>query len=227
MPNDVLIPPVAPPSTILVVDDDVNIRQLLRQQLEPEGYNVSEAKDGVEAISQVKQAAPDLVILDVMMPQMNGFDVAAVLKNDPKTMSIPIIILSIVEDKERGYRLGIERYLTKPIETETLLHEIGTVISQGTSSQKVLVVDEDLSTVKTLTKALEVKGYSVFEAIDAEQLREKAMSVEPYIIIANANLWERSKAINNLRFEKGLENVFYFLLADSQASDKKDELSSH
>ncbi len=213
--------------TILVVDDDVNIRQLLRQQLEPEGYNVSEAKDGVEAISQVKQAAPDLVILDVMMPEMNGFDVAAVIKNDPKTMGIPIIILSIVEDKQRGYRLGIERYLTKPIETETLLHEIGTVISQGTSSKKVLVVDEDLSTVKTLAKALEVKGYSVFEAIDAEQLREKAMSAEPYIIIANANLWERSKIINNLRFEKGLGNVFYFLLADSQASDTKDELSSH
>lgn len=213
--------------TILVVDDDVNIRQLLRQQLEPEGYNVSEAKDGVEAISQVKQAAPDLVILDVMMPQMNGFDVAAVIKNDPKTMGIPIIILSIVEDKQRGYRLGIERYLTKPIETETLLHEIGTVISQGTSSQKVLVVDEDLSTVKTLAKALEVKGYSVVEATDAEQLREKAMSVDPYIIIANANLWERSKVIQNLRFEKGLENVFYFLLADSQASDQKDEISSH
>jgi PAS domain S-box-containing protein len=161
--------------TVLVVDDDANIRQLLRQQLEAEGYTIREAKDGLEAIASVKKAAPDLIILDVMMPGVNGFDVAAVLKNDPKTMTIPIIILSIVEDKERGYRLGIERYLMKPIETETLLHEIGTLIPLGNSSKKILVVDEDCSTVKTLAEVLQAKGYSVVEVIDAEELREKAM----------------------------------------------------
>lgn len=207
---------------ILVVDDDVNIRQLLRQELEAEGYNISEAKDGVDAIASVKKAAPNLIILDVMMPEMNGFDVAAVLKNDPKTMGIPIIILSIVEDKERGYRLGIERYLRKPIETETLLHEIGTLISQGTSSKKVLVVDEDLSTVKTLSEVLQAKGYSVVEVIDAEELHQKAMSVVPYMIVANANLWEQSEALKSLRFEKGLENVFFILLADNHTSKYSD-----
>lgn len=85
--------------TILVVDDDPNIRQLLRQQLEAEGYTIREARDGLDAIACVNKAAPDLIILDVMIPEMNGFDVAAVLKNDPKTMTIPSIILSIVEDK--------------------------------------------------------------------------------------------------------------------------------
>lgn len=212
--------------TILVVDDDVNIRQLLRQQLEAEGYKISEAKDGIEAIASVKKAAPDLVILDVMMPEMSGFDVAAVLKNDPKTMGIPIIILSIVEDKERGYRLGIERYLMKPIETETLVKEIGTLISEGTSSKKVLVVDEDLTTVKILSDVLEAKGYSVVEAINVEELREKAMSVQPYMIIAGANLRDKSEIIKNLRFEKGLENVFFILLADSKHSDEAAILPS-
>jgi signal transduction histidine kinase/CheY-like chemotaxis protein/HAMP domain-containing protein len=205
--------------TILVVDDDANIRQLLRQQLESEGYNILEAKDGMEAIVFVKKAAPDLIILDVMMPEMSGFDVAAVLKNDPNTMNIPIIILSIVEDRERGYRLGIERYLLKPIETDTLLHEIGSLIAQGNSSKKVLVVDEDVSTVKTLAEVLQAKGYSVVEAIDAQELREKAMSVQPYMIIANANFWERSEVIKTLRFEKGLENVFFILLADRKGED--------
>ncbi len=207
---------------ILVVDDDANIRQLLRQQLEAEGYIIREAKDGIEAIAQVKKSVPDLIILDVMMPEMSGFDVAAVLKNDPKTMGIPIIILSIVEDKERGYRLGIERYLMKPIETETLLHEIGTLISQGNSCKKVLVVDEDLSTVKTLSEVLQAKGYSVVEVTNAEELREKAMSVVPYMIVANANLWQ-SEVIKTLQFEKGLENVFFILLADNLASSKKNE----
>ncbi|WP_063777337.1 ATP-binding protein [Scytonema millei] len=212
--------------TILVVDDDANIRQLLRQQLETEGYNIIEAKDGIEAIAFVKKSAPDLIILDVMMPEMSGFDVAAVLKNDPKTMNIPIIILSIVEDRERGYRLGIERYLMKPIETDTLLHEIGTLTTQANSSKKVLVVDEDVSTVKTLAEVLQAKGYSVVEAIDAQELREKAVSVQPYMIIANANFWERSEVIKTLRFEKGLENVFFILLADRKDGDRSETLTT-
>ncbi|MFB2967999.1 ATP-binding protein [Aerosakkonema sp. BLCC-F183] len=81
--------------TILVVDDDAHIRELLRQELENEGYEVKEAKDGMDAITQVKNTKPDLILLDVMMPQIGGFDVAAVLKNDPQTMAIPIIILSL------------------------------------------------------------------------------------------------------------------------------------
>ena len=71
------------------------------------------------------------MVLDVMMPEMNGFDVAAVLKNDPATMDIPIIILSIVEDKERGFRIGVDRYLTKPIDTQTLFQEVDQLLEQG------------------------------------------------------------------------------------------------
>ncbi|HEY9301384.1 MAG TPA: ATP-binding protein, partial [Phormidium sp.] len=162
--------------TILVVDDEAHIRELLRQQLEAEGYSVKEAQNGVDAITQVKQEIPDLIILDVMMPAMNGFDVAAVLKNDPKTLTVPIIILSIVEDKDRGYGLGIDSYLTKPINTEELLSNIEVLLSQGTSKRKVLVVDEDASTVKILADILQAKGYSVVEAFNGEECIEKAIS---------------------------------------------------
>ena len=71
-----------------------------------------------------------------MMPEMNGFDVAAVLKNDPATMDIPIIILSILEDKERGFRLGVDRYLTKPIDTASLFHEVDALLDQGKSQKE-------------------------------------------------------------------------------------------
>ena len=103
--------------SILVVDDDPNIRSLLQQEFIEAGYTVRLAENGRQALTLIREEAPGLVILDVMMPEMNGFDVAAVLKNDPATMDIPIIILSIVEDKERGFRLGVDRYLTKPIDT--------------------------------------------------------------------------------------------------------------
>ncbi|WP_099068084.1 PAS domain S-box protein [Nostoc linckia] len=200
--------------TILVVDDDTNIRELLRQQLENEGYNVREAKDGMDAIHQIKTARPDLILLDVMMPQINGFDVAAVLKNDPHTADIPIIILSIIENKERGYHIGIDRYLTKPINTEKLLNEIGLLLSQGTSSKKVLVVDKNASTLKTLSDVLQTQGYNVIEASNPQECIHKALSAKPDMIIIDSMFSQEADLVKTLRFEKGLENVFFIMLSD-------------
>ena len=196
--------------TILVVDDEAHIRELLNQELGEAGYRVQVAENGRDAIEKIREQHPDLVILDVMMPEMNGFDVAAVLKNDPATMDIPIIILSIVQDKERGFRLGIDRYLTKPIDTELLFQEIGALLEQGKSKKKVMVVDEDASTVKTLAEVLQTRGYHVVEANGLE-LVEKAVSEQPDIIILNSLLSEKQEVVKTLRFEKGLENVLFLV----------------
>jgi len=201
---------------ILVVDDDANIRALLRQELETAGYCVREAKDGVDAINEVKAERPHLIVLDVMMPKMNGFDVAAVFKNDPVTMDIPIVVLSIIEDKERGYRVGVDSYLTKPVDTEELLTEIGILVSRGSSRKKVLVVDEDESTVKTLTGVLKAKGFEVVEAYNGEECIKKAMEEKPDMIIIDVLFSKRHNIEKTLRFEKGLENIFFFLLGEQK-----------
>ncbi|MDZ8188102.1 MAG: PAS domain S-box protein [Nostoc sp. ChiSLP02] len=207
--------PNANRKTILVVDDDANIRELLRQQLENEGYNVREAKDGMDAIHQIKTVRPDLILMDVMMPQINGFDVAAVLKNDPQTADIPIIILSIIENKERGYHIGIDRYFTKPINTEDLLSEIGLLLTQGTSSKKVLIVDKNASTLKTISDVLQTQGYSVIEASNPQECIKKALSVKPdAIVIDSIFSQEADLVVKTLRFEKELENVFFIMLSD-------------
>jgi signal transduction histidine kinase/DNA-binding response OmpR family regulator len=197
-------------SRILVVDDEANIRDLLTQEFTEAGYRVSTAVNGREAIAKVRAERPDLVVLDVMMPEMNGFDVAAVLKNDPATMEIPIVILSIVQDRERGFRLGIDRYLTKPIDTDLLFREVGALIEQKKSHKRVLVVDEDASTVKTLTDVLTSRGYTVSEA-RADDLVSRAMAVQPDIILLNAVASGREDAVRLLRFEKGLENVLFLV----------------
>lgn len=202
--------------TILVVDDEAPIRELLRQNLETEGYQILEAKDGREAVAIVKQQKPHLIILDVMMPDMTGFDVAAVLKNDPQTMGVPIIILSIVDDKERGFQIGVDRYLTKPINTELLLHEVDALIAQGNSRRKVLVVDENELATKTLVEVLQAQGFSVIEASNDAELIEKTLATQPDTVIANARFWEHSTAVKTLKFEKGLENVFLLLIADQK-----------
>jgi len=114
--------------TILIVDDEPEIRNLLRQEISEAGFLVKEAINGKEGIERIRQAQPDLVILDIMMPEMNGFDVAAILKNDPATKHIPIIVVSITDDKKRIAQLGIDRYLTKPIDINQLLKDIKSLL---------------------------------------------------------------------------------------------------
>ena len=195
--------------SVLVVDDDSNIRSLLRQELTDAGYSVRLAEDGRKALTLIREETPGLVILDVMMPEMNGFDVAVVLKNDPATMDIPIIILSILEDKERGFRLGVDRYLTKPIDTASLFHEVDTLLDQGKSRKKVMVVDEDASTIRTLADVLETRGYNVVES-NGSELISKAVLSKPDIITLNS-LLSNNDAVRALRFEKGMENVLFLI----------------
>lgn len=197
-------------NSVLVVDDDPSIRSLLQQEFTEAGYEVRLAENGRQALQLVRQEAPGLIVLDVMMPEMNGFDVAAVLKNDPATMHIPIIILSIVEDQERGYRLGVDRYLTKPIDTESLFREVGALMDQGKSKKKVMVVDEDSSTLRTLTDVLQTRGYHVVES-NGQELVSKAVSAKPDIIILSSLLSSNQEVVRSLRFEKGLENVLFLI----------------
>jgi signal transduction histidine kinase/CheY-like chemotaxis protein len=195
--------------SILVVDDDPNIRTLLQQELTEAGYAVRLAEDGRKALTLIREEIPGLVILDVMMPEMSGFDVAAVLKNDPATMHVPIIILSILEDRERGFRLGVDRYLTKPIDTTSLFHEMDTLLDQGKSRKKVMVVDEDASTMSTLTQVLETRGYQVTES-NGPDLVARAVDSKPDVIILSS-LLSNHEAVRALRFEKGMENVLFLI----------------
>ncbi|MDP2683027.1 MAG: response regulator [Deltaproteobacteria bacterium] len=201
------------------MDDDKNIRELLRQELETTGYSVMEAVDGMEALNIIKGVRPDLIVLDVMMPGISGFDVAAVIKNDPLTMNIPIIILSICEDKERGFKLGIDRYLTKPVDIDALLKEVGVLVSQGGSKKKVMVMDETESSVKALTEALESRGFQAVGVCEGSTCVEEAVRYKPDLIIMDKIFSEKHDVVKTIRYEKGLENVFFIFMAVGGRAD--------
>jgi len=200
--------------TILVVDDEDNIRQLLRQELESEGYRVKEAADGIAALSSIKQEQPSLIITDVMMPRLDGFDLTAVLKANIETNHIPTIILSIVEDRDRGFRLGADRYLSKPIEVDKLLKNIETLITDTTSRSKVLIVNKDASESETLADILLSKGYVVAAANTGQEGLDKARSIKPNMMIIDAALCKENDIIKTLRGEKGLENIAVILVEE-------------
>jgi GAF domain-containing protein/CheY-like chemotaxis protein len=195
-------------ASILIVDDDDSIRFLLHQELSELGYTIREATNGKEALESVRAFRPELILLDIMMPEMNGFDVAAVLKNDPETMDIPIIVLSVVKDKARAFKIGVDRYLTKPIDTNLLFDEVGILLEQGKSKKKVMIVDEDANTLRMLTELLTAKGYDVSAASKEEVLHE-AIKHQPEIIIMSNDMSSSDDLGQTLRFEKGLEKVLF------------------
>ncbi len=190
---------------ILVVDDEANIRRLLHQELSDAGYRVIEATDGAEALTQTRRQRPDLIVLDVMMPGVSGFDVTSALKADPHTADIPILILSIIEDRERGLRLGADEYLTKPVNAEELLHTIAallqeTEIDPQERACKVLVVDEDVSVVEAITRLLRERGLEVVEAYDSRGAIQRAEAEKPDLVILDAML----SKMNNFELLKAL-----------------------
>jgi PAS domain S-box-containing protein len=202
---------------ILVVDDDPNIREMLRQSLEEEGYVIAEALNGVEAISKAKTVKPDLIILDVLMPHIDGYEVAAVLKHDPQTAGIPIIVLSLIQDRERGGRLGIDSYFTKPINIAGLLKEINLLLRQGSSNQTVLVVSGNDLTRKILADALLFQGYNVIKASDAAECLDRLSSIAPDLIVLDELFSQDRELVKNLRLTEGLENVSLIFLGHLEA----------
>jgi DNA-binding response OmpR family regulator len=110
-------PSTADARRILVVEDEPAIRQLVRLHLSRAGYEVSEARDGIEALARVRARPPDLIILDVMMPGMDGFQVLEALRGDPSTIEIPIVMLTAKGSSDhvrRGWQKGADFYMPKP-----------------------------------------------------------------------------------------------------------------
>ena len=117
--------------------------------------------------------------------------------------------------------LGIDRYLKKPINTDALFKDIDFLISQGSSKKKILVLDEDASTLKTVSEVLQAKGYNVVEASNGPECIEKALAVKPDMIIVDSGFSDQQNLVQTLRFEKGMENVFFIWLGNGD--DIKNE----
>ena len=169
---------------ILVVDDETSIRKLLRQELEPEGYLIREAQDGKDGIQKTHKERPSLILLDVLLPEMNGFEVAVTLKTDPACLDVPIIVLSVLEEKEMGYHFGIDGYLPKPIDSKRLLEDVKRLLTQPRPKKKVIVAGDDAAEIERLAHLLEF-AFSVSTAATLDALTAQAQANFPCMIIAD------------------------------------------
>ena len=149
--------------TVLVVEDEPDIGALIRYQLEAHGYQVLTATRGDEALAKAEATSPDLITLDILLPDQDGFDVLRQLKANPDTTGIPVLILSIVQDEESGFRLGAVDYMTKPIDERRLIESVRAILVRKT---KVLIAEDEPDAARLLTHMLERHGYLTLVAAD-------------------------------------------------------------
>ncbi len=184
-PGYAALAPEAAPSApvVLVVDDEKATRELITRGLEKEGFRLLVASSGEEALRLAREKKPDAISLDVLMPGMDGWTVLRALKADPITASIPVVMVSMLDDRDIGHALGASDYLTKPFERQKLVTALRRYRRDG-KERPVLVVEDDAPTREVIKRALERDGWSVNEADNGRRgLMSVARQVPDLIVL--------------------------------------------
>jgi CheY-like chemotaxis protein len=166
---------------IVVVDDDVTVRELVERHLERAGFAVVTADGGQEGLRLVRELRPAAVTLDIMMPDLDGWTVLAAIKGDPALTNIPVVLMSIIDEKSRGYTLGAADYLVKPVDRTKLVETLTPIC--GSAGGRALLVDDDEVVRRGVRQALEPIGWKMTEAENGEVAVETLETARPDVII--------------------------------------------
>jgi GAF domain-containing protein/CheY-like chemotaxis protein len=166
---------------ILVVDDDATVRDLVVRYLERAGFAAVAARGGQEGLRLVRELRPAAVTLDIMMPDLDGWTVLAAIKGDPALAGIPVVLMSIVDQKNRGYALGAAEYLVKPVDRGKLVATLRSIC--GSTAGHALLVDDDEMVRRSVRQALEPIGWNVTEAENGRVAIDSLTAARPDVII--------------------------------------------
>jgi CheY-like chemotaxis protein len=166
---------------ILVVDDDLTVREVIGRYLERAGFSVVTADGGQEALRLARELHPAAITLDIMMPGIDGWTVLAALKGDPELSDIPVVLITIVDEKNRGFSLGAAEYLVKPVNREKLTGVLRGIV--GSLGRRVLLVDDDDFGRKAMGEGLAQNGWEVTEAGNGRVALQCLAQARPDIII--------------------------------------------
>jgi len=167
--------------TVLVIDDDPMVQHLLRGHLEAERFRMVSASDGVEGLTLAREVRPTVIILDLHLPRLDGWSVLAELTRDEALAQIPVIMMSVEEQRARGFSFGACEYLVKPVEPDRLVSVVRRALVP--SAGDVLVVDDDQHTREMVSRVLRRAGYTTVEARDGEEALLRARVLTPGLVI--------------------------------------------
>ncbi|MEM7051191.1 MAG: response regulator [Acidobacteriota bacterium] len=167
---------------VLVIDDDPATLDLVRRFLAREGFEVITAADGANGLELARSHRPAAITLDVLMPEMDGWTVLSELKGDDRTADIPVIMLSMMDNRELGLTLGAADYMTKPVDRDRLISLLRN-FSQNGSEGRVLIVEDDAETRSLMRRMLDSIGWTVDEAANGRVGLERVAEAAPDLIL--------------------------------------------
>jgi CheY-like chemotaxis protein len=168
--------------TVLVIDDDPAARDIMKRFLAREGFQPVGAESGEQGLRLARQSPPDVITLDVMMPKMDGWAVLQEIKTDPSLRHIPVIMVTIVDDKNLGYTLGAAEYVTKPVDRE----QLGCILDRYRCQNPpcpVLLIEDDETTRDMMRSMLEREGWRVIEAANGREGLARVAEHPPNVIL--------------------------------------------
>ena len=168
--------------TVLIVDDEKSTHDLLERELAGAGYQILHAAGGREGLKLAKQIRPDVITLDIIMPDLDGWSVLKALKADPDLCDIPVVLVTMMRDRDLGFALGAADYITKPLDREMLMRVVGRHV-RGDGRAQVLVVDDDPKTREMLRRTLQKAGCTVAEAANGFEAIAALERAKPALIL--------------------------------------------
>ncbi len=213
---------VAGIGTILVIDDDSVARQLIKRNLEEQGYHVKTADDGEQGLALAKSEKPVAITCDILMPNVDGWEVLRRLKDDPDTESIPVIMISMVDDGKKGAALGAVEHLRKPVDREQLRRVISKFVK---TAGKVLVVEDDPATQEVMSRALDADGVEALVANNGQEALDILKDNWPELILLDLMMpvMDGFEFISHFRKLEGSEKVPVIVVTAKDLSVKERE----
>ena len=207
---------------IMAIDDNPEAIDIICKYLSDD-YAVVGLLGGEDAVERAKQLKPMAITLDIMMPRKDGWQVLRELKHDPDTQDIPVIILSIVDDKRMGFSLGAAEYIVKPVEKDILLHKLKT-LEKMTKIKRILIVDDDPVSVRLIGSVLEEAEYQVTTAFNSEDAIKSLENVRPDLIILNITMPKTGfDVIEYIKAAQADKDIPLIVLTQKELSEKEAE----
>ena len=214
-------------NTILVIDDDPTIHNLLERFLNKKGFEVKTAKNGTEGVRLAKELQPQAITLDIMMPGMDGWSVLTALKANPETSDIPVIVVTMVNDKNLGYALGAAEYMIKPID-RSKLESILSRFEPVSDSESILVVEDDPGIREMLCRQIKKANWQAIEAKNGIEALRKLKNHSPRLILSDLMMPEMDgfELVHRLRQHQDWQNIPVIVLtAKSITSEDRQKLN--